>query len=102
MSDLNLKSLALGVLIAWLACSSTFQGCSGRKTKHTRQFKDIGNGYDGYKYHDNKLMDEGNGVKTPFKSADSSTFNVLAFGAKGDGKTDDTKVIFFFLFCFFF
>ncbi|RVW46553.1 Polygalacturonase [Vitis vinifera] len=90
MSGFSLKRLALTILIALLACSSSFQACSARKAMYTRQLKTIGKGYDGYNYQDPKLMDEGNGV-TPLKNTGSSTFNVLHFGAKGDGKADDTK-----------
>ena len=93
MSGFSLKRLALTILIALLACSSSFQACSARKAMYTRQLKTIGKGYDGYNYQDPKLMGEGNGV-TPLKNTGSSTFNVLHFGAKGDGKADDTKVIF--------
>ena len=98
MSAFSLKSLTITIFIACLACSSRFQTCSARKTKYTKQFKNIGKEYVGYSYHDNKFIDGSNRVTTPLKKADSSIFNVLDFGAKGDGKTDDTKVIFICLF----
>lgn len=104
------KSLTLVVFIAFLVWSSNFEACIARRGKHWRQNRDASaslskkkGSHGGSKNHHSgappsplppKPKEEI--VQTPPKkgpsAGDSAIFNVLDFGAKGNGETDDTKV----------
>ncbi|XP_022739514.1 polygalacturonase At1g48100 [Durio zibethinus] len=74
MCRVNPKNVAFLVLIVLLFWSSSFEVCSGGEGKHWRQ--NIASGL-------RRQMAGG--------SSATATFNVLDYGAKGDGRTDDTK-----------
>lgn len=77
MEMCSFKSLALAILIALFVWSSSFETlCSGREMKVRYTPDSMYNSYQPYE-----------SVMT------TASFNVLNFGAKGDGQTDDTKVI---------
>lgn len=100
MRCFSLQTTALTILIALLACSSSFQASSAGKT-YTRPVRTIGKAHGTRHSGGRKLMDDGYKVIPLKAAASSTTFNVLSFGAKGDGKADDTKVIFIFSFFFY-
>lgn len=101
----SLKGLSLTLVIVFLIWFSSFDSCNARRGKHWRQNraassslskkKAKNNGGHGSKSH--------GGSKSPSPApappkkghtdSDSTVFNVIDFGAKGDGATDDTKVI---------
>jgi polygalacturonase len=64
MKTMNINTITLIITIAFLVLFSSFENCSAIRGNRWRKLK-----------------------------ASSSTFNVLDFGAKGDGRADDTKVI---------
>ncbi|XP_044501540.1 polygalacturonase At1g48100 [Mangifera indica] len=75
MEMCSFKSLALAILIALFVWSSSFETlCSGREMKVRYTPDSMYNSYQPYE-----------SVMT------TASFNVLNFGAKGDGQTDDTK-----------
>lgn len=124
MSGLSFRSLTFMLFVAFLLWSSNFEICNARRGRHWRQsrgssaslakkkWKSQGKG----NYHHSG----GSKPKSPPHKAPSTpkpkedlpssppgkgsngghsvTFNVLDFGAKGDGSTDDTQVILHFLF----
>lgn len=61
---MNLNTITLIIAIAFCVLYSSFENCSATRSNPWRKLK-----------------------------AASSTFNVLDYGAKGDGHSDDTKVI---------
>lgn len=73
MRNFNPHNITIIILIAFLVCSSSFSSCSARKSKKAK-----------------KGHHKGKGGSTP-PTGGSTTFDVLDYGAKGDGKTDDTK-----------
>lgn len=75
MRNFNPHNITIIILIAFLVCSSSFSSCSARKSKKAK-----------------KGHHKGKGGSTP-PTGGSTSFDVLDYGAKGDGKTDDTKVI---------
>ncbi|KAL6007024.1 hypothetical protein ACLOJK_032520 [Asimina triloba] len=97
--NFSLKSFSLIILIVFLAWFSSFDSCSARRGKHWRQKK--GKSGNGHQHGGSK--GGGGGSKTSHPPAPppppkketsngySTSFSVLDFGAKGDGKTDDTK-----------
>lgn len=64
MKTMNINTITLIISTAFLIMYSSFERSSATRINHGRKLK-----------------------------GGSSTFNVLDFGAKGDGRTDDTKVI---------
>ena len=116
------KTLTLSVFIAFLVWSSNFEGCTARRGKHWRQSRQTSaslskkkGSHGGSKIHhvsgsNPKAPPSHNAspsspippkpkeeiIPTPpkkgYKGSDSSIFNVLDFGAKGNGESDDTKV----------
>lgn len=123
------------LLIAFLICSSNFESCIARRSKHWRQsstvsasvFKKKGKTYgNSHKNHHSKPKPPPTHKSTPplpkapphkaipspppipkskvspstpppksYNGEHSTIFNVLDYGAKGDGNTDDTKVTLF-------
>ncbi|XP_021299198.1 polygalacturonase At1g48100 [Herrania umbratica] len=76
MCRVNLtNNVALFILIGLLFLSSSFEVCSAREGKH---------------WGWNKASSRRQIAARP-RAGSSATFNVLAYGAKGDGRTDDTK-----------
>lgn len=117
-----MRSIALMVLITIMVWSSSFETCNGRG-RHWRQRRDSASlmkksgGYKNRHNHNGKYKPKQKPKQKPKlpapvtspphfvkpkpdvppsggyeKSADT-VFNVLDFGAKGDGVSDDTKVI---------
>ncbi|KAH9742274.1 Pectin lyase-like superfamily protein [Citrus sinensis] len=87
----NLTSLALAILTAFLLGSSSFETCSARdQTKHSIQSSTA---------HEPSLQGRKLSKFTSYAysgapeemATSSAIFNVLSYGAKGDGRTDDTK-----------
>lgn len=114
MSTFKLSSLSLTliVLIAFSVWSSSLlEPCEARKGKHHQWRQNRGSpslrpkkGYGGrhQRYHpsghtvsalksDSYITPEDTAVSAAQKN--SPVYNVLDYGAKGDGKADDTKVI---------
>lgn len=106
----SLKSLSLTLVIAFLVCFSTFDSCNARRGKHWRQNRAASSSLskkkgknNGYHNGGQGSKSHGGGSKSPapapappkkgYTDSDSTVFNVMDFGAKGDGTTDDTKVI---------
>ncbi|XP_010925884.1 polygalacturonase At1g48100 [Elaeis guineensis] len=106
MSSVSLKGLGVLLLLVFLVLCSTFDVCDGRRGKHWRQKKapasslaqKKGKGKIGGSHHNG-----GGGQSSPKPSpklgpgegcpvaTQAVMFNVLDFGAKGDGVSDDTK-----------
>ncbi|KAA8530225.1 hypothetical protein F0562_004934 [Nyssa sinensis] len=106
MSGFDLKSPTLIILIALLVWSSSHATCSARRGRHwkhsqssvARKKEKTHVGRQRYPVgHLPSLMQEnyttlGEPLATQLQSGgNSAIFNVLNYGAKGDGKSDDTK-----------
>ncbi|XP_077244148.1 polygalacturonase At1g48100-like [Tasmannia lanceolata] len=102
---MGLKSLSLILLILLVVMFSTFDSCNARRGKHWRQKrassdslskkkgKNSGNSHHhaGGSSHSPPTSPTPPPSAPPPKGDGYSTFDVLNFGAKGDGRTDDTK-----------
>ncbi|CAK7332663.1 unnamed protein product [Dovyalis caffra] len=118
MRGFNFRSFTFMLFIVFLAWSSSFETCIARRGKHWRQSransaslgktkgKGIGNSH--HQHHNGvskpkpkppphkapslppSAPKEDGPIPSPPKKG-STSFNVLDFGAKGDGKSDDTK-----------
>lgn len=116
------KSLTLVVFIAFLVWSSNFEACIARRGKHWRHAREAsaslskkkGSRGNSKNYHSGgsnpRAAPPHNASPSPsispnpkeeitptppkkgYNGGDSAIFNVLDFGAKGNGETDDTKV----------
>lgn len=108
MRTFKLSSLAWIMLIAFsIWSSSLLETCEARKGKHHQwrkhRWAKRGNGGRHPHHHhplgysvsalrsDNYITEEDTEVSAAQKSG--AVYNVLDYGAKGDGKADDTKVI---------
>lgn len=120
MSSSNFRSLAIILLILLLGWSSTFETCEARRGKHWRHSRNFptslskkkGKNHVSSHHHSSgsKSKSKTPSPVTPEPPATKpkddvppspptkdhnyvapATFHVLDFGAKGDGKTDDTK-----------
>lgn len=126
MSGLSSRSLTFMLLVAFLLWSSNFEACNARRGRHWRQSRRTSGSLAKKKgkSHGKGNSHHSGGSKpkppphkapplpTPKPKEDfppsppqkgsngghSATFNVLDFGAKGDGSSDDTKVILHFSF----
>lgn len=108
MSSVSLKGLGVLLLLVFLVSFSTFDSCDGRRGKHRRQNKvpssslakkkgkgKIGGGHQhGGGGQTSPTPSPGEGCPAAKQAA---TFDVLDFGAKGDGTSDDTKVAYIIL-----
>lgn len=106
MSPFTFKSLTLVLLVSLLIWSATFGTCNARRGKHWRQsrsfrtsmYKKKGKNHGSNHQHNHgsrsKPKNSPPATPGPPKTGHNSAviFDVLHFGAKGDGKTDDTKV----------
>lgn len=111
MSGLKLKSLKFILLMALLVWPSCLKTCNARKSKQnwrpsklgatSMMPKERGHGSgssSSTRHHDRSLATLMAGdnfatqKKAPSSGGNSATFNVLHYGAKGDGKADDTQV----------
>lgn len=109
MRDTCQKELVLVLFIAAAVLLSSFGTCYCREGKHWRQSKShrpsgLGKrGKVGHQRHRHVVPDlNGEGPQGTYETAatlmesqassSSTTFNVLDYGAKGDGQTDDTEV----------
>ncbi|KAJ0985862.1 hypothetical protein J5N97_004218 [Dioscorea zingiberensis] len=105
MRGLRLKAIVLLILFVLLVLCSTFDTCNARRsTRHWRarrssssslaQKKGKAKGKGGSHHHGGGGTPKQKpkpDIAYPPSSQVSSLFNVLDFGAKGDGMTDDTK-----------
>ncbi|URD98887.1 Glycosyl hydrolases family 28 [Musa troglodytarum] len=98
MISLGLKGIGLLLLLAFPVMCSNFQGCEGRRGKHWRAkqapssslARKKAKGHNGGdRRHGRGGGSGGRPRLTPETMA--AMFDVLDFGAKGDGVTDDTK-----------
>lgn len=114
MSTLNLKSISLIVLIAVLAWPLFLKTCNARKERQWRAKKNTTTSSFEKKARGSSspaLLMRHNYIETEEKAeksgGKSSVFNVLDYGAEGDGKADDTKVslkeitLTYYIFCYF-
>ena len=117
MRGFSFRGFTFMLLIVFLIWSSNFETCIARRGKHWRQSrafsaslpkkksKSHGNSHNNHHNAGSKLKPPSSpqptrqpkkGSSPPPKAYNggghSSIFNVLNFGAKGDGRTDDTKV----------
>lgn len=106
MGGKNLKCLATIAFICVFVWSFSLQNCHAREGRHWGAHRKTG----GYRHRhahrhrggsgSSRLMGSGDVVGASLASKGgaskggdgSGNFNVLDFGAKGDGRTDDTKV----------
>ncbi|CAK9155455.1 unnamed protein product [Ilex paraguariensis] len=95
MRTLNMRSPTFFILVALLVWSSGNETCGGRIVKHWRGSKAIPPSLSNKKgdndadsQYPTRLMEES---FTAQGKASTTTFNVIDYGAKGDGTTDDTK-----------
>nr|ABV25004.1 polygalacturonase 7 [Oncidium hybrid cultivar] len=106
MAGFSFKGYVLMLLLILLLLCYNFEVCEARRGKHWKQrripdsslTKKKGKGKAGGGSHNNHHGGGGGGGKNPApmpspspSSSHNSMFNVLDFGAKGDGVTDDTK-----------
>ncbi len=101
-------SLITILIIAFFVWSSRFESCNARQDKYWRQSKTApaetvflqkekgyGVGHDQSRF--SKFVDYhyiwADETMATNQGQSSATFNVYDYGAKGDGHTDDTKVI---------
>ncbi|RZS24924.1 hypothetical protein BHM03_00058056 [Ensete ventricosum] len=98
MSSLGLKDIGLLLLLVFLVMCSNFHDCEGRRGKHWRAKQAPSSSLARKKAKGNNGGDRrhgrggGSGGQPRLTPEMAAMFDVLDFGAKGDGVTDDTKV----------
>lgn len=99
MSSLGLKGIGLLLLLVFLVMCSNFHDCEGRRGKHRRAKQPPSSSLARKKAKGNNGGDRrhgsgggSGGQPRPTPETMVAMFDVLDFGAKGDGVTDDTKV----------
>ncbi|EEF40940.1 Polygalacturonase precursor, putative [Ricinus communis] len=94
MGCFTLEKLSLIIiLIALFLLSAKFETCYAREGKYWRQSRDVLM-MNKEKAHDGRSLSmvmDSNYTWSDEKGQSLATFNVLDYGAKGDGRTDDTK-----------
>ena len=118
MRGFSFRSLAFMLFIVFLVWSASFDTCIARRGKHWRQSrsnpaslakkKGKSHGNSHHQHHSGVSKPKAPPHKAPAlpppapkekapkpspPQKGSTTFNVLDFGAKGNGKSDDTKVL---------
>lgn len=103
MRDFRLKCFGLILLVILVMCSN-FDGCEGRKGRRWRKQKSPSSSLARKKVKHGGGHNHGSGGRGDYLSAalspnpiteypmKTAMFNVLDFGARGDGMTDDTEV----------
>ncbi|KAJ8485381.1 hypothetical protein OPV22_017866 [Ensete ventricosum] len=97
MSSLGLKDIGLLLLLVFLVMCSNFHDCEGRRGKHWRAKQAPSSSLVRKKAKGNNGGDRrhgrggGSGGQPRLTPEMAAMFDVLDFGAKGDGVTDDTK-----------
>lgn len=104
----NKKIIMLTIFITSILCSLERAMCSteGRRQRHRKITRPLASYKEAYGHYKGEIArseapshaEEGYNLQAestataPEQGVSSPTFNVLAYGAKGDGKADDTKV----------
>lgn len=101
----NKKNIILTIFITSILCSLEHAMCSteGRRQRHRKITRPLASYKEAYGHYKGELarsevpsqsLQAESTATAPEQGVSSPTFNVLAYGAKGDGKADDTKVSF--------
>ena len=88
MCGKNLKCLATIAFICVFVWSFSLENCHGREGRRWGAHRKTG----GYRHHHVHVDSEDVVGASLASEGGSGSFNVVDFGAKGDGKEDDTKV----------
>ncbi|XP_031474804.1 polygalacturonase At1g48100-like [Nymphaea colorata] len=89
-SPFSVKSLFLLLLFSSFVWLSSFHGCEAKRVRYWKKKKISNGGSSGGRRHSSPPS-PARPLLSSLAADDSTTFNVLNYGAKGDGVADDTE-----------